>query len=311
MRFWLFFALFCFSLVIMAFALRYGSTSLSWQQLWHDPSSQEILFKLRLPHVLSAFVTGGLLALAGAMMQALLRNPLADPYILGISSGAAVVSLCCMLAGLSDIWITCGAWAGSFFAVIFVFAWARHKQTHALLLTGIALASVFSGFISLILLISPDRALHGMLFWLLGDLSDAALPISAAPILLLGLLLAMLMAKPLNLFVHSETRAATLGIHTKQLQWQLYFLSALLTATAVSLAGCIGFVGLIVPHIWRLLFGYDHRWLFPGCVLLGGTLLTLTDLLARTLLAPQQLPVGIVMALLGAPVFLILLRRQT
>jgi iron complex transport system permease protein len=130
-------------------------------------------------------------------------------------------------------------------------------------------------------------------------------------VLALGLLCALLLAKPLNLFAHSEKRAITLGINMRRLQWQLYFLSAVLTATAVSLAGCIGFVGLIVPHVWRLLFGYDHRWLFPGCVLLGGTLLIFTDLLARILLAPEQLPVGIVMALLGAPVFLFLLRRQT
>jgi iron complex transport system permease protein len=278
-----------------------------------DPVIQQIVIHLRLPRTLAAFVTGGLLSLAGAMMQVLLRNPLADPYVLSISGGAAVASLVCILCGLTGYALMGGAWVGSFIATVLVFSLTRWKsawQSDRVLLTGIALASGFSALISFILLISPDKELHGMLFWLLGDLSYAHLPILEMFILSTALILSLRFAKQLNLLVQGETQAKALGISTERLQIQIYFLTSLLTAAAVALAGCIGFVGLVVPHMFRLLWGYDHRWLLPGSVLLGGSLLTLADTFSRTLFAPQQLPVGIMMAMIGIPVFLFLLQKN-
>ncbi|MEO8401811.1 MAG: iron ABC transporter permease [Gammaproteobacteria bacterium] len=276
-----------------------------------DALTHQIIFDLRMPRTLAAFVTGGLLALAGAMMQVLLRNPLADPYVLGISGGAAVASLLCILMGFSGFWLTGSAWVGSLLAIVLVFVLSHRKngwQHQSILLTGIALASGFSALISLILLTSTDTELRGMLFWLLGDLGYAHFPVFEGSVLGAGLLISLSLGKQLNLFVRGENEARSLGIHPSSLKIQIYLLSSLLTASAVTLAGCIGFVGLIVPHLFRLIWGSDHRYLLPGCVLLGGSLLTLADTGSRILFAPTQLPVGIVMTLLGIPIFLMLLR---
>ncbi len=307
------------ALASIAFSLLQGSDLISSYQLLKtvlhqgDDLSAEIVLFIRLPHALTAFVTGGLLALAGAMMQVLVRNPLADPYVLGISGGAAVMTLLCMLLGISGYWLTGGAWAGSLLAMLLVFLCTKKiaGQPQQLLLTGVALASGFSALSSLILSISPDHTLRGMLFWLVGDLSEAHLPVLEGCVLLIGLMMSLSFARELNLLVRGEKAAKALGVNTHRLQWKLYLLSSFLTATAVTLAGCIGFVGLIVPHMFRLLFGYDHRFLLPGCVLMGGSLLTIADMLSRRLFFPQQLPVGIVMVLIGIPIFIFLLQKKT
>jgi iron complex transport system permease protein len=280
---------------------------------YHDTALRhEIIRFIRLPHALTAFVAGGLLALAGAFMQILLRNPLADPYILGVSGGAAIGTLLFMLCGLSGYWLTGGAWGGSVIIIFILFLLTPQKQfaSHTLLLTGIALASGCSAIISLILSISPDHAMRSMLFWLMGDLSYARLPVFESIILFLSLLYSFTFARDLNLLIQGEQSAKSLGVQTQKIQRTLFFLSALLTATAVTLVGCIGFIGLIVPHSLRILCGNDHRFLLPGCVLLGGSLLVIADLLARTLFFPQALPVGVIMALMGIPIFLILLRKN-
>ena len=308
------------SAVSIFYSLFKGSTLISIYQLFtalfEGPSTltSEIIWHFRLPRTFSAFVTGGLLGLSGAIMQVLLRNPLADPYVLGISGGAATMSLFCILAGLTGVWLTGGAWLGSLLAILLVFAFNKKQtswNTQRVLLTGVALASGFSAVISCILVISSDKELHGMLFWLLGDLSFARIPFLESGILVAGLVLSLSLAKQLNILGRGEKEAKSLGINTTRLQLQLYFLSALLTAAAVALAGCIGFIGLIVPHTFRLLCGYDHRLLLPGCILLGGSLLTIADTLSRTLFAPQQIPVGIIMTLTGIPVFLFLLHKNS
>lgn len=308
------------ALVSMLLSLFNGSTSISAANVWqtllgqNTPLLHEIIFELRLPHMLSAFTAGGLLALAGALMQVLLRNPLADPYVLGISSGAALATLLCMLIGVSGYWLIGGAWLGSFATIFCVLALANLKNTwipQRLLLTGIALACGFSALISFILLTSPEKTLRSMLFWLTGDLSFAHFPAAEFILLFLGLLISLSFSRELNILSRGEREAKTLGINTQHLHWKLYLLSSLLTAAAVTLAGCIGFAGLIVPHVFRLLGGHDYRFLLPGCVLLGGSLVTLADTLARTLIAPQQLPVGMVMTLLGVPVFLVLLQKNS
>jgi len=177
------------------------------------------------------------------------------------------------------------------------------------LLTGVALAGGCSAGISLILLISPDASLHSMLFWLSGDLNDAPLPYLGLLILCAGLLICMALAPGLNLLSRGTKQAQALGLPAQPLRVAIFLLSSLFTATAVTLAGCIGFIGLIIPHFTRILAGYDHRWVLPISMLLGGTLLTLADTLARTLIAPQQLPVGILMAMIGVPTFIWLLQR--
>jgi iron complex transport system permease protein len=272
-----------------------------------------ILYNIRLPRTLGAFVTGGLLALSGTMTQALLRNPLADPYILGISGGSAVVTLILILLGLSGYALTGGAWLGSLLTTFLVFFFAKKTwNSHRVLLTGIALSSGFSAVISFILILSPDKEWHSMFFWLIGDLSFVHMPFLEAMILLSVLFYSLFfLSKELNILVRGEREATALGVNTMRVQLQLYFLSALLTAAAVALAGCIGFIGLIVPHLLRLSGYQDHQVLLPCSALLGGILLTVADTLSRTLFAPQQLPVGIMMAFLGIPIFIILLHRNT
>jgi iron complex transport system permease protein len=275
--------------------------------------ADQIVDQLRLPRVLSAFAVGGLLALAGALMQVLLRNPLGDPYILGISGGAAAAVLGAMLLGLPALWHTPLAAAGALLSTLLVFSLSRGGDdwgSDRLLLTGVVVAAGWSALISFVLSVSPALRLPGMLFWLMGDLGDADRPGPALGLLLAGLLFGLLRARDLNLAAQGMLQAAALGVDTTRLRLELYFSAALLTAAAVSLAGAVGFIGLIVPHLARRLGLTDHRWLLPAAALLGGSLLVLADAAARTLISPIQLPVGVLTALLGVPTFLFLLRRR-
>jgi len=273
----------------------------------------EVVRGLRLPRVLGAFACGGLLALAGALMQVLLRNPLADPYVLGISGGAAVGALTAMLAGLALALVNLAAFAGAFAAMLLVFGLAHGDSSWTrtrLLLTGVIVAAGCGAVVALILSIAPERQLHGMLYWLMGDASQIADPRPALAVLLLALVTAMPFARELNLLARGEVLAGSLGVRVPRLKRVVYGLASLATATAVTTAGSIGFVGLVVPHLVRLAVGNDHRLLLPATVLAGGSLLVLADTLARSVVAPQQLPVGVLTALLGVPVFLFLLARQ-
>ncbi len=272
-----------------------------------------IFFHLRLPRTLSAFVCGALLALSGSLMQLLLQNPLADPYALGISGGAALMTLIMMLFGISGSWLIGGAWLGSLITIAFILLinYQQRFQTHALLLTGIALACGFSACISFILLISPQTTLHNMLFWLSGDLNGASMPTLACWILFVGFVMCYWLAPGFNLIGRGEQEARALGLSSEKYQFALFLLSSLFTAAAVTLAGCIGFIGLMVPHVTRLFKHDDHRILLPVSALLGGALLTFADTFARTLFAPQQIPVGILIALLGVPCFVWLLRKTS
>ena len=278
-----------------------------------DSTAKQIMLELRLPRTLTAFAVGGLLALAGALLQVLLRNPLADPYILGVSGGAAVATLTAMLAGISGAWLTGSAFVGSLVSIALVFGVSRAGAGAArlkLLLTGVIIASGWGALISLILSISSSHQIYSMLFWLMGDLSYAQMPTLGIVVLLTGTGVAWWLARPLNLFARGEMFAASLGENPVRLRTIVYFLASLLTATAVTLAGSIGFVGLVIPHMLRLAGINDHRWLLPQCVLLGGSFLVLADVLSRTIIAPQQLPVGVVTALIGVPLFLYLLLRS-
>ena len=278
----------------------------------------EVIQGLRLPRALAAFACGGLLALAGALMQVLLRNPLADPYVLGISGGAAVGALSAMLAGLALALVNLAAFTGALAAMLLVFglahgdsSWTRSR----LLLTGVIVAAGCGAAVALILSIAPEDGLRGMLFWLMGDLGQAISPWPALLVLALGLIVTLPFARELNLLARGDTLARALGVSVSQVRGGIYMLASLLTAVAVTTAGSIGFIGLVVPHLVRLAmirlgWGNDQRLLLPASALAGGSLLVLADTLARTVIAPQQLPVGVLTALLGVPVFLFLLGRQ-
>ena len=275
--------------------------------------SNEVVRSLRLPRALSGFACGGLLALSGALLQVLLRNPLADPYVLGVSGGASVGALLAMLFGFAAAGINGLAFAGALSAMLVVFGLSRGDgswtQTR-LLLTGVIVAAGCGAVVALLLSIAPDQQLRGMLFWLMGDLSQTGQPELMLAALALLVLLALPFARELNLLARGADVALTLGVPVARLRFGVYLVASLATAVAVTQAGSIGFVGLIVPHLVRLAVGNDQRLLLPASALAGGTLLVLADTLARSVIAPQQLPVGVLTALIGVPAFLLLLARD-
>jgi iron complex transport system permease protein len=294
-----------------------GSVHLSWVQ-WAaalgNPEAEfgDLVWELRLPRAAAAWTVGAMLSLSGCLMQILLRNPLADPYILGVSGGASFFALLGMSAGLAAHLLPSLAWGGALASIVLVFGLARGEgpwSATRLLLTGVVTASGWAALITLLLTLGPDSSLRGMLFWLIGDLSYARLPAWSLLVLIGVFAICFSLARSLNVLAMGETTARLLGEPTGKLLWLVYVLASLLTASAVSIAGNIGFVGLIVPHLMRLLLGSDHRILLPSAALFGGLFLVLSDTLARTALAPRQLPVGVITALLGVPLFLLLLNR--
>ena len=296
------------------FSLSTGSVPIAiWDSIQHPETvSAQIFWELRLPSTATAFITGALLGVAGALMQVLLRNPLADPYILGISGGASVGALLAILAGASTLILQSSAFGGALFSTLLVFSLAHGRgnwDTTRLLLTGVVLAAGWGALISLVLAISPGTQVQGMLFWLLGDLSFAQAPLAGSMVLVILIPLTFIMSPSLNLLARGELQAASLGVTVGRLRTGIYLLASLATATAVTHAGNIGFVGLIAPHMLRLAGARDHRILIPGAILLGGTLLLFADALSRFVIAPRQLPVGVLTALLGVPLFLYLLYR--
>jgi len=233
--------------------------------------------------------------------------------VLGVSGGAAVGALSMMLAGAAAWLVSAGAFGGALASTLLVFGLARGVGAWSptrLLLTGVVIAAGWGALVALILSIAPEAQLRGMLFWLIGDLSAPPVAWSTLGALALALTAALPFARDLNAFARGEATAAALGVDVARLPWLLFALSALLTAAAVTTAGAIGFVGLIVPHAVRLVVGNDQRVLLPASALAGGALLLLADTLARQIAAPAQLPAGVITALVGVPVFLYLLRRE-
>lgn len=273
----------------------------------------DVVRHLRLPRAIAVFACGGLLALAGALMQVLLRNPLADPYILGVSGGAAVGALFAMTIGLAPWMVDGAAFAGALGAMLLVFGLAHGNgswtQTR-LLLTGVVVAAGCGALVSLMLSLATDTRVFSMLFWLMGDASGATQPWPALIVLGAALVVLAPFARDLNVLSRGEDGARALGVDVRMLRYLLYALASLLTAVSVTLIGSVGFVGLIVPHLVRLVIGNDQRVLLPAAALAGGTLLTIADTAARTVMAPIQLPVGVLTALIGVPLFLFLLSRR-
>jgi len=287
-----------------------------------DDAGRDIVLELRLPRVLIGFAVGMLLALSGAALQVLLRNPLAEPYVLGLSGGAALGAIGAIALSLAAPIISLAAACGAFLSIAGVFLVARREFTglasdgggERLLLSGVMFAALWGALIALTFSLSPEAKLHGMIFWLMGDLAGAGgLAWQAGwlgAIVVVSLVWALWLAPALNLLLRGELLAASLGVRVPRLKMQVMALSALAAGAAVSTAGPIGFVGLVAPHLVRRIWGNDQRVLLPASALLGGVLVVAADTLARCIIAPQQLPVGAVTATLGAPLFLALLWRR-
>ncbi len=303
----------------VAVAVAVGSVPVPPAALWAvltgegEPLHRTLVLELRLPRALAAFAVGGLLAVAGALMQVLLRNPLADPYVLGLSGGAAVGALAAMLAGMAAVVVSGAAFAGALLSTVLVFGLAHGTGSWTptrLLLTGVVVAAGWGAVITFMLAVGPTERLPGMLYWLMGDLAYARSPWPALAALGVAVALVLPLGRSLNVLARGPLQAAVLGVAVRPLEWGVYIAASLLTAVAVTTSGSIGFVGLVVPHMLRLVLGNDQRLILPASVLAGGALLALADTVARTLIAPEQLPVGVITAMIGVPVFLYLLYRS-
>lgn len=317
----------CLSLMSLLLACLIGSVEMDWhslpsaffQMIRGDATSlSATLLELRIQRAIAAFLTGASLGLAGVMMQALLRNSLADPYVLGVSGGASVGALLMLLLGGVAWMISTAAFSGAIAVAMLLYVLARQDLgQHAgmdgsaqLLLTGVILAFGCGAIITLLLSVAPDASLRGMVFWLVGDLGGASINALSVFVLIAVFAFIFRIARSVNLLALYSEEASALGVNVPLVRKALFICSALLTACAVTNAGSIGFVGLVVPHFCRMIFGADHRLLLPTATLTGGSFLVLADLLARTLMAPHQLPVGAVTALIGVPVFLFQLYRS-
>jgi len=307
------------AIAAMLLALAWGSADVSVSEVFAalagsaDDKTRSVILDLRLPRALTAFSVGGLLAIAGVLMQVLLRNPLAEPYILGSSGGAAVAALFAMILGLGSIIVDIAAFGGAMAATLLVFSIAHGTGSWAparLLLTGVVLAAGFSAATTLLLALSPEQNLRGMLFWLMGDLSFAYEPARVLWLMIGLAVAATLAARHLNVLSRGELQAAIVGMPVVGFRYIVFAAASLATALSVTTVGVIGFIGLVVPHLVRLVAGSDHRVVVPASALAGGSLLVIADTLARTVMAPRQLPVGALTAAIGVPLFLVLMSRS-
>ncbi len=280
-------------------------------------TERTIILSLRLPRAILAGLVGAGLSVSGATFQALLRNPLADPYILGVSSGAAVGAIIAILLGLGtfSLGLPLASFLGALLTILVVFYFGRQDRKihpHTLLLAGVITGSFLSALIMFFISVSRREELHTILFWLMGDFSfsNPRAILIIFPYILLGVVLLYLRSRHLNLILSGEENAIQLGVDVEKLKLISYLSASLITAASVSACGLIGFVGLIIPHSVRLIFGPDHRLLIPSAALLGASFLIASDTIARTLLAPVELPVGVITAAFGGPFFIYLLKTR-
>lgn len=301
-------------------SLTKGSSVITMEQIinillnpGNDPQSQ-IIWNIRMPRTIVAALVGINLSLSGAILQAIMRNPLADPHIIGISSGAGLAGVVIMiLFPAMEYLITPVAFIGAMLAAvcIYILAWKNGIKPVRIILAGVAVSAFLSAGISGLMIFYSDRV-HGALMWMVGGLAARSWPHVSIilPYAIIGLILALLSAAYLNILQLGDEMARGLGINVEITRIVMTAIAALLAASAVSVVGLLGFVGLVVPHAARLLIGSDYRYLLPAAALLGVATVTLSDTFARVVFAPIELPVGIIMAFLGAPFFLFLLRRE-
>lgn len=309
-------------LIVSACALAIGGVHFPMGEVWSglvgtDSHSEVsiIVRQIRLPRVILAALVGAALAVSGTVLQALLRNPLADPYVLGISSGAALGAIVALYVGgrvaaASPLM----AFGGALVTIAWVYLLGRRGgrlASYTLLLAGVITASFLSAIILFILTLLSTRDVRGIAFWLMGDLSvvtDVQLQI-LIPAIILAIGAIYFFAKDLNVLLLGEQEAAHLGVNVPRVEVMTFLLASFLTGMAVSVSGAIGYLGLLVPHLGRMIVGSDHRTLLPATALGGAIALVISDTLARSIISPAELPVGAVTAVAGAPVFIYLLRR--
>jgi iron complex transport system permease protein len=307
-----------------------GSADINFKDaiaIFSNPLSQNwwntkavILLKVRLPRILLACMVGGALAVSGVVLQALLRNPLADPYVLGVSSGSALGAIIAILLGLN---INIGglssiplfSFAGGLLTILFVYRISKiHRKIsmQTMLLVGVVVGAILGAIIMFITSIARPEKVHGIIFWLMGNISSADYPVVliVSSYVLIGIIVLLYHARDLNLLVLGEESAIQLGLEVEHTKKIAFIGASLITGSAVSVSGLIGFVGILIPHLMRMVFGSDHRLLLPVAGLSGGIYLMLADTLARTLLAPTEIPVGVITAICGGPFFLYLLKKK-
>ncbi len=272
-----------------------------------------IFWEIRLPRVINAFSVGAGLSISGAVLQAIFRNPLADPYLLGISSGAAVGASLGILLGLS--WGVGGcSFVGALLSLFFVYRIALREgflSTEGLLLAGVAVNALLSAVLGFLLYL-VGKSIHGVLFWLWGNLSLSSWEtlLKVLPLIILSILVILRYSDELNVMLWGDEHAVQMGVDVSKVKKIVVVFASLATASSVASSGIIGFVGLVIPHMIRISLGPDHRVLLPASALLGGAVLVLADLLARELISPAEIPVGIITALGGAPFFIFLLKKH-
>jgi iron complex transport system permease protein len=315
---------------VVTVAIGTGPVPLGPAAVWHVLLSQltghpdqsvagEIVWQIRVPRVLLAALIGATLTTAGTVVQALVRNALADPFLLGISSGASVGATAVLLLGALaslGLWaISVGSIIGALVAMLSVFAVARQHGRLApmqLILCGVVMSAFYEAITSFLIFRGDRQATQSVLFWLLGSFGLASWPQLPIPAVVLLAAMAYLLAqaRSLNALAMGPEAAASLGVDVRVLRRNLFIVTSLMAGVAVAVSGVIGFVGLVVPHIVRLLTGSDHRRALPAGMLLGASFMVLADLLARTVVAPQEMPIGVITAFIGAPVLLVLIRRR-
>jgi len=308
--------------LVVLLSLTLGAVHLPLAAVWRalasrqgDSEASVIVLEIRLPRILLAILVGAALSVAGTGLQALLRNPLADPYVLGISSGAAVGAIFALwIGGRIAAASPLAAFVGAMITMVWVYLLGRsggRLASYTLILAGVITASFLSAVILFMLTLLSTRDVRGIAFWLMGDLSVT--PVTELRILAPAIILAIaglyVFAKDLNVLLLGAEEAVHLGVNVPRVEMAVYVLASLLTGIAVSTSGAIGYLGLLVPHLGRMFVGNDHRLLLPTAALGGAILLVLSDTIARTVLAPAELPVGAVTAVAGAPVFIYLLRK--
>lgn len=300
-----------------------GTVSIPVSTLWNrqaDPALSNILWNIRMPRVVLAGLVGASLAIAGAAFQGLLKNPLADPYTLGVSSGASVGAVITLFFGISIPFLgiftlPVFSMAGAFITMLAVIGFAklvdRSMKMETIILTGIIFSSFLGSIISLMIALTGEE-LRQIIGWILGSVSMRGWDYvnMALPFIMIGTLLLWLNRRELNALIFGEERAKHLGVNVKNRKMMILAGGSILTGAAVAVSGTIGFIGLVVPHMIRLVSGADHRQLLPLSFLNGASLLVLCDLLSRTIIAPTELPIGVITAFLGAPVFAFIFFKQ-
>lgn len=302
--------------------LTIGAVNISFKEIFaaifgysnSDSAHFKIIVDVRFPRILLAMLVGSGLSLSGAVFQALLKNPLAEPYILGISSGGAFGAILSLILGIGFVGTQGFAFLGALITFILVFIFGRkfgEIDSNTILLSGVMVGAFFSALI-LLMLSFIDQSFRSALYWLIGNLSLANFQMiyTITPVLILSCIVLISFAQSFNLLSISEENAKQFGINTKLVKNFSYTLTSLLIGVIVSFVGIIGFVGLLIPHLCRLLFGYDNKIVIPSSIFVGAIFLLWADLISRTLIAPSEIPIGAITSLIGAPIFILILKRK-